>query len=221
MWINDIFVPKVFEDRVKPWGTAHAVLCAKEKINGDFLIINADDFYGLESFKTAYDFMIKNEDGNTYANIVYNLGNALTENGSVKRGVCFIKNGCVDKIAECSVERVNNQIVVTPLNGDKFFIAEENQPVSMNFLCLNSSFFDYLQQEFNNFVLNSKDPLKDECLIQEVMLDKAKKGLAVVKAVKTNSVWHGVTYKEDKPSLVKAINNLIETEVYPHSLWVK
>ena len=213
------FVNDIPHGREKPWGTSHAVLCAKDKIKGNFAIINADDFYGLEAFETAYNFLQAVKSNKNYAIIAYQIGNTLTENGTVKRGVCKEEDGKLVKMTESIVERTPNGIVAKPLEGGEEFSLNSSSPVSMNFMCLNSNFFSYLQKDFENFIKNLKNPLKDECLIQNSMFNQIQDEGAVIDVVPTSAVWHGVTYKEDKPGLVKAINNLVEEGKYPKNLW--
>jgi len=216
----DSFVSKNIEGRTKPWGTGHAVLCAKEKINGNFIIINADDFYGLDAYKTAIRFMQQNTNTKTYAIVAYKIGNTLTENGSVKRGVCQVNNDLLTKMTESVVAKnADGKIIATPLNGGEDFEIKFDHPVSMNLMCLHSDFFDYLQRDFNKFQQNIKDELKQECLIQDVMFNQTQEEGAIIKVVSTDAVWHGVTYKEDKPELVKSIKELIDKKEYPQSLW--
>ena len=215
----NLFVKDVPIGREKPWGTSHAVLCASKKIKGNFALINADDFYGLEAFETAYKFLQNNINNKNYAIIAYQVGNTLTENGTVKRGICKEKNGKLVNIIESSVQRKLDNIVATPLNGGKNFYLTPNTPVSMNLMCLNSSFFTYLKSDFQKFLNNLKNPLKDECLIQNSMFNETQEGDATIEVVPTKAVWHGVTYKEDKPELVAAIKNLVKIGKYPKNLW--
>ncbi|MBQ3048009.1 MAG: nucleotidyltransferase [Clostridia bacterium] len=218
----DSFVCKTVDGRSKPWGTGHAVLCAKEKINGNFIIINADDFYGLDAYKTAINFMQQNQDPKTYAIVAYKVGNTLTENGSVKRGICQVKDGLLTQMVESVVQKNNqDKILATPLAGGEEIELKFDHPVSMNLMCLHSDFFDYLQRDFNKFQLNMKDEKTQECLIQDVMFNQTQEEGAIIKVVETEAVWHGVTYKEDKPQLVKQIKSLIESNLYPQNLWSK
>lgn len=210
------------EGRTKPWGTAHAVLCAKDNIQGDFSIINADDFYGLDAYKTAMEFMQQKQDDKTHGIVAYQVGNTLTENGSVKRGICQVKNGLLTKMTESIVSTdESGRIVATPLAGGRDFQVKYEHPVSMNLMCLNSSFFDYLEQDFARFQSEMTDPMKDECLIQDVMFNQTKDEGAVIEVVPTDAVWHGVTYKEDKPELVRAVQELVDNKEYPENLWAQ
>lgn len=217
--LND-FVETVPEGRVKPWGTAHAVLCAKGKINGDFAIINADDFYGFDAFKTASDYIDKNSSTKEYGLIAYKVGNTLTENGAVKRGVCNEKDGFLIGMTESSVERVDGKIIASPLSHEPSFELESDHPVSMNLICFNSNFFDYLEKDFKRFLeQNEDDLLKCECLIQDVMFHQIEDEGAKTEVIPTTAVWHGVTYKEDKDKVVSAIKKLAQEGNYPIPLW--
>lgn len=217
--LND-FVETVPEGRVKPWGTAHAVLCAKGKINGDFAIINADDFYGFDAFKTASDYIDKNSSTKEYGLIAYKVGNTLTENGAVKRGVCNEKDGFLIGMTESSVERVDGKIIASPLSHEPSFELESDHPVSMNLICFNSNFFDYLEKDFKRFLEQNEDNLlKCECLIQDVMFHQIEDEGAKTEVIPTTAVWHGVTYKEDKDKVVSAIKKLAQEGNYPIPLW--
>ena len=207
------------KDREKPWGTAHAVLCCKDKIEGDFLVINADDFYGYKSFQLATKFMNEKKNEKEYANIVYKLSNTLTSNGAVKRGVCHDINGNLQSIQECSVEVVDGKVYARPLDEDNSFEVNKDQHVSMNFLCLNSAFFEDLEEEFKKFIDQSKNLLKDECLIQEVMFNKSKDTGVPIRVLESDAVWYGVTYREDKEKLVESIKSLVDAGEYPANLW--
>lgn len=217
--LND-YVSIVPEGRVKPWGTAHAVLCAKNAITGNFAMINADDFYGFDAFKTASSYIDRNTSEKEYGLIAYKVGNTLTENGAVKRGICEEKNGYLTKMTESSVEKVNGKIIASPLTKEPSFELESSHPVSMNFICFNSSFFKFLEEDFNRFLLQNEDNLsKCECLIQDVMFHQIEDEGAKTEVIPTNAVWHGVTYKEDKDDVVNAIKILSQNGEYPVPLW--
>lgn len=216
----DRYIDSVPDGRVKPWGTGHAVLCAKDKIDGNFAIINADDFYGREAFKTAYDFLQGNSDQKTSGLVAYKVGNTLTEFGSVKRGVCGTQDGVLTSMTESVIERDGfGQIVAQPIEGGPTAVLDFDHPVSMNLMCLNQSFLPYLEKYFTNFSQTMQDPLKDECYIQKAMFSQVVEEGGQVEVIPTNAVWHGVTYKEDKPALVSAIQDLIDAGEYPESLW--
>lgn len=217
----DSFIPKekLNPNRTKPWGTAHAVLCAKDKIEGDFAIINADDFYGLEAFKTASNFIENNDSLKEYAIIAYQVGNTLTENGKVKRGVCQEKGGLLTNMTECNIEKVDGKILAYPLSKDEPFTLESTHPVSMNLLCFNSNFFTYLEKDFKAFFEQNVDSNTSECLIQDVMFHQVEDEGVKVFVTPTSSVWQGVTYKEDKEKVVNAIKKLVDNGNYPNPLW--
>lgn len=217
--LND-FVEVVPEGRVKPWGTAHAVLCAKNNIVGDFAMINADDFYGYDAFKMASEYIDHNSSEKEYGLIAYEIGNTLTENGAVKRGICEVKDNYLTKMTESSVEKINGKIIASPLTKEPPFELESSHPVSMNFICFNSGFFRFLEEDFKNFLLQNEDDLsKCECLIQDVMFHQIEDEGAKTEVISTSAVWHGVTYKEDKEDVVRAIKELATQGKYPIPLW--
>ena len=213
---------KVPEGREKPWGTSHAVLAAKDFVKGNFAIINADDFYGYDAFKTIADFLTKEKEGDkeNFCLVAYKIANTMSENGSVKRGICFEKDGYLSRIVESSVERKNNKIIATPLDGSEPFEISEDQYTSMNLLGFTPYIFKHIEDNFLSFIENNKDNLlKCEYLIPDSLFDCSKKGYATIKVLTTNSKWYGVTYKEDKESLTSAINKMIDEGMYPNKLW--
>ncbi len=218
-------IPEKFKhfERTKPWGTAHAILAAKPYVDGNFAIINADDFYGEDAFKVASDFLkeTNNEMPAKYAMVGYKIENTLTENGSVKRGVCESKDNYLTNIIESSVEKINDQIVVSPLDNSPSFITSNDTLVSMNLFCFTKNLFDYLEEDFEKFLDNYKNDDKEEYLIPTVVFDKIKNNKATVEVLKTNSKWYGVTYKEDKKEVVEAIENMIKNGIYKNNLWEK
>ncbi len=206
-------------DRTKPWGTAHAVLCAADAINEAFSVINADDYYGKDAFKKAYDFLTKHASANLWANICYKLSNTLSEYGSVSRGICDTDN---DNNITSIIERVKiykeNGHIVFEENG-QMQVLETNTKASMNFWCFTPEVFDFSKKLFNNFLYNHTNELKSEFFIPLVGDEFIKQGKGNVKAIITSAQWFGVTYKEDKPIVQKCINQLIQQKVYPTSLW--
>lgn len=210
------------EDRVKPLGTAHAILCCREKVNEPFIIINADDFYGRDAFEKGAEFLksIKDEKPYPYGMIAYLVKNTITENGAVKRGVCEIDGDVLNKITESSVERIDGKIIAKPLSGSEPFEVDEDDTVSMNMLLFTPSIFDYIESHFKEFLDSNKDNLeKCEYLIPDVLFDTIKEGYATVKVIKTTSTWYGVTYKEDAEGVKKALKKLVDENVYPNHLW--
>lgn len=210
------------EERVKPWGTAHAILSAKNNIFEPFAIINADDFYGYDAFRVASEFLRNKQEENTYTVVGYQVKNTLTENGSVKRGVCKIKNDYLEEIIESSVIEENGTITASPLDGTASFTISSDTCVSMNMLGFNPSIFPYIEKHFSMFLDKNKDNiLTCEYLIPDVLTMSIKEDYAKVKVIPTIAKWEGVTYKEDKDGVVKAIQKLIENGEYPQNLWKK
>lgn len=214
---ENIPIDKKF-DRVKPWGTGHAILAAKDVINENFAIINADDFYGRDAFKKAYDFLQIATDKN-FGLVGYRAVNTITENGSVKRGVCELENGKLVGINESSIEKVGDHIHCTSLVDGNEYDIELNRLVSMNMLLFTPKIFEYLENDFLEFFKNLKDENKDEFLIPEVVDKHIKNGDITVDVIETSSVWYGVTYKEDKDSVKNAIKALIDNNEYKENLW--
>ena len=210
------------EDRIKPLGTAHAILCCKDKVKEPFMIINADDFYGRDAYIKAGKFLrnIKDERPYQYGMVGYLVKNTITEHGSVKRGVCEVTNDKLTKITESSVERVDNKIIASPLSGDKQFEVKEDDTVSMNMLLFTPSIFNYIEEKFPKFFEDNKNNLeKCEYLIPDVLFESIKENYATVDVIKTSATWYGVTYKEDKDSVKEAINNLVTSGEYKNNLW--
>ena len=204
-------------DRVKPLGTAHAVLCCKEKVHENFAMINSDDFYGRDAFIKAYEYLSKvDESSSEYGMIGYKVANTLTENGSVKRGVCNVdNNGYLTNLTESKVERVNNEIIASPLDGSKAFTVKDDDTVSMNFLLFTPSIFNYIEEGFPEFFDNNKDNLLTaEYLIPDVLSNLIKNNKASTKVIPTSANWYGVTYKEDTPGVKRAIQNLVDNHEY-------
>ncbi len=209
-------------DRVKPLGTAHAVLCCKEKVHENFAMINSDDFYGRDAFIKAYEYLSKvDESSSEYGMIGYKVANTLTENGSVKRGVCNVdNNGYLTNLTESKVERVNNEIIASPLDESKAFTVKDDDTVSMNFLLFTPSIFNYIEEGFPEFFDNNKDNLLTaEYLIPDVLSNLIKNNKASTKVIPTSANWYGVTYKEDTPGVKRAIQNLVDNHEYNDNLW--
>lgn len=209
-------------DRTKPLGTAHAVLCCKDVVNEPFAMINADDFYGRDAFIKAYDFLVNTDSSsNNYGMIGYMVSNTLTENGSVKRGVCEVdENDYLKSIIESKVERINNVIVAKPLDGRGEFNVDDNATVSMNFLLFTPSIFKHIEDRFPIFLEENKDNLlTSEYLIPDVLEKLIQENKVTTKVINTTASWYGVTYKEDTPSVRSAIKNLVDNGEYNYNLW--
>lgn len=210
---------KDLQTRVKPLGTGHAILCAKDKVKTPFAIINADDFYGREAYVVASKYLDKIDDKH-YAVVGYKIGKTLSLNGAVKRGICKEENGKLKDLIESSVEKIDDKIIAKPLDGDTEFIVEDDSLVSTNLLLFTPKIFDYLEEKLTKFLeINKNDLSKCEFLIPDVVKDAIKEDRIEVDLLSTNAIWHGVTYKEDKEEVVKAIDELIKEKVYPNKLW--
>lgn len=210
------------EGRVKPWGTSHAILSAKKYVNEPFTVINADDFYGYDPYQKIKDFFDNKAQENEYAMIGYKTINTMSENGSVKRGVCSKdENNLLTGLIESSIEKVNGKIIATPLEDENNpFEIEEDTLVSMNFFGFNTSIFNYLEEEMKEFFEKHKNDLdKCEFLIPNSVFKRINENKIKVKVLDTNEKWYGVTYKEDKQDLVNAINKMIKEGKYPKNLW--
>ena len=206
------------EERVKPWGTAHALLAARELVTDPFMVINSDDFYGRSAYRMLADHF-KNG-GAGYAMVGYIIGNTLTENGSVKRGYCESKDGYLTNLIESSVYKDGDKVKVEPLDGRESFYADTTDLVSMNMFCFKPDMIDYLDKHFIDFFeANKEDLSKCEYLIPDIVFERIDNKDIKVRVVDTDAVWHGVTYKEDKEDLVNCINNLIEIGEYPNNLY--
>ena len=206
------------EERAKPWGTAHAVLACKNDVSGNFVMINSDDFYGRDAFMKIAEYF-NNSETDDYAMVSFRVSNTMTENGSVKRGVCESENGLLTKITESSIEKVDDKIIASPLDGSKSFEVDPNALVSMNFFGFTERIFNRLEKEFPIFLEKNKDNLlKCEYLIPDVVFDEIKDGVKM-HVLESVDKWLGVTYRDDKEYVVSELNKLIEKGVYPKNLW--
>ena len=214
---------QVPENRVKPWGTAHAIYCAKDVIHEKFAIINADDFYGRDAFMKIGQFLreSKKTDGkDSYGLVGYFVRNTLTENGSVKRGICKLKGEYLETIVESNVIREKDKIIASPLDGRDSFEVTDSVSVSMNMFGFDPSLFSYIEEKMTSFFEANRDSLETcEFLISDVLTDLIREGRITLKVLGTDAKWMGVTYKEDKPSVVSRLNHLIEERVYKEDLW--
>ena len=209
---------KVPEERVKPLGTGHALYCARKYIDGPFAVISSDDFYGRESFELLGN-ALKNTDD--YLIIGYKIGNTMTENGSVKRGVIFEKNNELDSLIESKVEKIDGVIHGIPLDPSKKpYTMEEDHPVSMLMFGLRKNLIDYLVNDIPSFFNKTEDELLNaEYLLPDVLDQMMHEKNIKMKVIPTNAKWYGVTYREDAEQVKKSINELVEKNVYPRNLW--
>lgn len=205
-------------ERSKPWGTAHAVLCAKEVVKEPFAVINADDFYGRNAFQNAAAFLNTTCNERNYAIIGYDLLRTLSEHGTVNRGICTLNHegGLAAVTERINIAKKEGKIICD--DGLEPKELQLNTKVSMNFWCFDPSFFSYTQHLFNEFLLQHGNELKSEFFIP-IVADRFIKEGGRVEVIPTTSSWFGVTYKEDAPFVEQSLNQLIKDGEYPESLW--
>ena len=216
---------EVPEGRVKPWGTAHAVLSAIDLIDGPFVVINADDYYGRDAFHKIFKFLTKNQDDDKYryAMVGYKLENTLTENGHVARGVCTIdENNFLVKVEERTrIERKGQGAAYTEDDGETWIPVATDSIVSMNLWGFSASFLKEIKNGFAAFLEEGlqKNPMKCEYFLPTVVTNLLNADKATVTVLTSQDKWYGVTYKEDKPVVVNAIKMMKENGVYPEQVW--
>jgi hypothetical protein len=213
------------EERVKPWGTAHAVYCCKGVVNEPFMVINSDDFYGRGAFETVANWIERTDfSGDTYkfAMAGYYLKNTLTDNGTVSRGVCEVDtNGqLIDVVERTKIKRVDGKISYTE-DEENWTALPEDVLCSMNCWCFPASVIDEIEAYLIEFLKNEvpNNPLKSEFFLPFLVRDLLKEGKCTVDVLETKDKWFGVTYKEDKPDVVKSVQALVDDGVYPEKLW--
>ena len=202
--------------RQKPWGTAHAVWCARDYIDTDFAIINADDYYGSKAFKKAAQFFNRSDDQNNYGLVSYRLKNTLSEFGSVSRGVCKVSNGKLDSINEHLKIEKNENVIIDQDSGN---ILSEKDYVSMNFWLCKSNFFKYLDEYISEEIGNLDDIEKSEIYLPFAAQKLLSENIINIDVVDSDSKWFGVTYKEDKENSVKKLALYTKEGIYPTPLW--
>lgn len=207
-------------ERVKPWGTAHAVLCCKGHLKEPFAVINADDFYGKDSFRKAFDFLQTRCNEETYALIAYQLPNTLSEHGSVSRGVISENEKHeMTGIKEClKIYKKDGGIIYEDEAGGLTELSEDTK-VSMNFFCYAPGFIDLCEEQFQKFLDESSQGLKTEFLIPNMTDYFIKSGKGIVEVITTSAKWFGVTYKEDAPVVLASVKHLVEKGEYADNLW--
>ncbi len=216
------------EGRVKPWGTGHAILSCLGTVEGPFAVINADDYYGSQAFQMAFDFLKKGEEeteGYRYLMVGYQLKNTLTENGHVARGVCEMdENGLLVGIHERThIEKRGDGAAYTEDEGITWTSISPESTVSMNMWGFSASILEELKERFPKFLTENlpQNPLRCEYFLPFVVDELIAEGKATVTVEKSMDRWYGVTYKEDKPNVVAAIQNLKDQGLYPQKLWKK
>ena len=216
MFVDAQYIPA---DRTKPWGTGHALLCAKEKVQEPFAVINADDFYGRDSFEKAADFLINKCNENTSAIIGYKLKNTLSEHGTVSRGVCEVdSNNFLTGINErIKIYKKDNEVVFE--EDGNLTVLKEDTNVSMNFWCFHPHIFSITEKLFAEFPKNNMENIKAEFFIPYIADYIIKQPESRILVIPTSSQWFGVTYKEDAPGVKDSLYKLIEEGEYPEKLW--
>lgn len=213
-------------DRVKPYGTAHAVLCSRSAVgDAPFAVINADDYYGRKAFQTIYDYLSSHEDDDKYryTMVGYILENTLTENGHVARGVCVVdEEGHLQEVTERTrIQRRGDVTAYTEDEGETWVTIPEGSIVSMNMWGFTPSIFTELEARFPKFLDANMEtnPLKCEFFLPTVVSELLAEEKAVVNVLKSEDRWYGVTYHEDKEVVVAAIQSMKESGLYPEKLW--
>ncbi len=212
------------EGRVKPWGTAHAILCCKDAVDGPFAVINSDDYYGPNAYKVLYEHLTSDKKDDKYgiALVGYKLSNTLTDNGYVSRGICAVEDGKLKKIDErTKIEMDGENAKYTEDDGKTFTKLPGDSIASMNMWGYNREFIDELEARFPAFLDKAakENPLKGEFFLPMVVDDMLKDGKASVDVLKTDDKWYGVTYAEDKPKVQAGIQQLKDKGLYPEKLW--
>ena len=208
-------------DRVKPYGTGHAMLMAKDAVKENFAIINADDFYGREAFVSMAKYLQSiDKDSHDFSMMAYRLKNTISEHGFVSRGECAVdEKGYLTNVVERThIERIDGDLMRKD-EGGSFIPIDENTIVSMNFWGFTPKCFEYTEQLFDSFLEENKDNLKSEYFIPLIVNGYLENGTGSVKVLTSDAKWFGVTYKEDKESVEKEIQKLKKEGIYPKQLW--
>lgn len=208
-------------DRIKPWGTNHAVMMGRDVINEPFAVINADDFYGRESFKILADYLTTlTSSENKYCMVGYRVGNTLSESGTVARGVCETddKDNLTGVVERTQVKRVDRKVSYQDDKG-KWIAIDDNTPVSMNMWGFTPDYFKYSDDYFIKFLKENQDNIKAEFFIPLLVNNLIVNGVVTVKVLDTPSKWFGVTYADDRAGVVSKLKELVEEGVYPSPLW--
>jgi hypothetical protein len=215
----DIAVRAKNAGRTKPWGTVHALLCATDRIDGPFCVINADDFYGRDAYQVMAKYL-SNRAGGEGAFVPYRLADTLSELGAVTRGVCVIENGFLSGIEELkSLERGHNGVIVNRFEDGSVREFSGDTPVSMNFWGFPRSILGHVRAYFEDFLAAGGGELKGECYLPLAADSFVKNGIIKIRALEAGCDWFGVTYKEDRAAAAQKIGALTAKGVYPQRLW--
>ena len=211
---------KVSPDRQKPWGTSHAILVTEPKIEEPFGVINADDYYGVESFKILRDFLVEDKSQNNYCIVGYKLGNTLSDHGHVNRGVCGVdeKGFLVNIVETRQIEKTKTGAIAPGPDGNNLKFTG-NEVVSMNLWGFKPSCYSFLGKEFREFIDRSGMDLKSELDIPTSVDKFVKNGEITIQILMSNERWFGVTYRQDKPFVVESIKKMIRHGIYPARIY--
>lgn len=213
------------EGRVKPWGTAHAILCAAGEIDSPFAVINADDYYGRSAFEKIYQYLTTHEDDEKYryTMVGYRLINTVTDNGYVSRGVCALneKNELVSVTERTRIEKRGSGVAYSEDGGSSWKEIDGNTLVSMNMWGFTESILEEIRSGFPAFLKKglAENPMKCEYFLPSVVSDLLSAGKASVAVLESEDKWYGITYKEDKPAVTAAVQKLKDSGRYPERLW--
>jgi len=207
-------------NRLKPWGTVHAILAAKDLIHGGFAVINADDFYGYDSYKILAEFLNDEKNKDSHIAIPYPFNSVDSKYGFVKRGVLYLNEDNVEDIVECNVGYEDNKVMAKPLNGDTPFEIEPTHPVSMNMFGFQESILKDFEDYFTNFMKENLEHLDTaESLISEFLQDYLRSKKITLKSRTSSGLWLGMTYKEDLEEVKQNLENLKKSGEYPTHIW--
>lgn len=211
---------EVNPDREKPWGTAHAVWVAKDVVQEPFAVINADDFYGADSYKVLNTYLTQ-DDTDNYAVVAYYLRNTLSDHGTVNRGVCYSnEDNFLTKVVECTkIQREEDGVARYPNDEGGKNQLEDDTLVSMNMWAFKPSYFEHIDSQFVDFLKTAGMELKSEFYIPSAVDKLINDGVLNVDVLDTDSSWFGVTYQEDKPIVMEKLNALIADGAYPERLY--
>ena len=206
--------------RVKPWGTGHAVLCARDAVKGPFAVINADDFYGPSAYRTLYGFLAADRPANEHAMVAYELRKTVTEHGTVARGICQVEDGLLTDVVERTKIKKDGDDAAYTEDGEHWIPLPGGSPVSMNFWGFGPSMMEELARRFPAWLDENlpKNPEKCEYFLPFVANALIKEREGSVRVLNCRETWHGITYREDMPDVVHAIASLRAAGVYPEAL---
>lgn len=212
------------QGRVKPWGTAHAILCCEDVIDGPFAVINSDDYYGPQAYKELYNHLMRTDKDDKFgiALVGYILRNTLTDKGYVSRGICRVENGKLLEINERThIETDGSDAKFTEDEGKTYTHLSGDSIASMNIWGYNRAFIDELKKRFPKFLDKAikENPLKSEFFLPVTVDDMLRDGIASVDVLTTHDKWYGVTYAQDKPTVMAGIQSLKDGGLYPEKLW--